>query len=200
MANHSDSSALQHPDQRFIEGLRRQDSAIIREIYTRYSGPVTNWVLKNNGDQEQAKDLFQEGLIQLFLIASDPDFQLRCTFGYFFTMICKRKWIDLLRKNKKEQDIRFWELSRINSEEQIHPSEEERLETLLEKETLLDQTFGQLSELCQKLLVLIRKGVPVQSIQDQLDMNAANTVYQRKRACTQRWMQLFQEQWQKREV
>ncbi|MCB0643089.1 MAG: hypothetical protein KDC44_15675, partial [Phaeodactylibacter sp.] len=152
---------------------------------------IISWVLKNNGSIEAAKDLFQEGLVKVFLMAGNPEFQLRCSFGYFFSVICHRQWIDQLRKNKKQQAVRLSELLRITNEEAIHPQEIDILEEALQKEELLDKTFLMLSELCQQLLLLVRKGLPVKEMVQTLQMNAANTFYQRKRACTHRWAQLF---------
>lgn len=190
MASNTPSTTV-HPDQRLIEGLRQGDNAVIQEIYDRYSKAIINWVLKNNGSAEAAKDLFQDGLIKVFLMAGNPDFKLRCSFGYFFSVICHRKWIDQLRKNKKQQAVRLSELLRITNEEAIAPQEKEILDEALLKEEVLDKTFGMLSELCQKLLLLVRKGVPVKEMVQTLQLNAANTFYQRKRACTHRWEQLF---------
>ena len=192
MTSNRPPSSKVHPDQRFIEALRLNDSATINEIYKRYSKPITSWVLKNNGSVEAAKDLFQEGMIKIFKMAGDPNFQLRCSFGYFFSVICHRKWIDQLRKNKKEHNVRLSELLRINNEEANDPHAKETIEEALLKEEILDKTFKMLSELCQKLLLLVQKGMAAKKIAETLEMNAANTVYQRSRACKLRWTQLFQ--------
>lgn len=184
-------SSKPHPDQRFINGLRERDGAVLEEIYQKYSGIIRKWVLQNNGSAEEAKDLFQEGLIQLFLIASDPHFQLSCSFGYFFQLVCQRKWYKELKKNKKDNEIRLSELDRINKQEVDPHIEKEALEEEIRKEEILDQTFHQLSDLCQQLLMKLKTGASASEIADQLEMNNANTVYQRRHACIKRWKQLF---------
>jgi RNA polymerase sigma factor (sigma-70 family) len=191
MKPHTPSSP--HPDQRYIDGLRRQDSVILEEIYQKYSGIIRQWVLQNSGSVEEAKDLFQEGLIQLYLIASDPHFQLTCSFGYFFQLVCQRKWFKELKKNKKDQEVRLSEQSRINIQESDPQLEKEKLEDEIRREEILDQTFHQLSDLCQQLLLKIKTGASASEIAEQLDMNNANTVYQRRHACIKRWKQLFDE-------
>ena len=54
---------LVHTDQRFVTALLQNDTALVKEIYERFAGNVKRFVLNNNGSEDEAADIFQEGLI-----------------------------------------------------------------------------------------------------------------------------------------
>ena len=87
-----------HVDQRYINGLLENHSSVIHEIYDRFSAKVKSFVLKNNGNEEDAADVFQEALINIYRQAKAGTFLLTCPFEAFLLLICKRKWINELKK------------------------------------------------------------------------------------------------------
>jgi RNA polymerase sigma factor (sigma-70 family) len=182
-------------DAAYVEGLRTGDSQVIEAIYARFSPHVIRWIEHNSGDRAGAKDIFQEALITIHGQVQNSDFKLHCSFGYFLEMICRRRWIDQLRKKKREQGVRKAELERISTEEEVEAGWEQ-MEQEVRKYELLEKTFQELSETCQQLLKLVQQGLSGTKIAQQMNMNSANTVYQRRHACVQRWTQLFQTEMQ----
>ncbi len=179
-----------HEDHRYIEALRREDKNLIREIYQKYAPQVSQWISKNSGSMADAKDIFQEGLISLYNKALDPNFTLNCSLGALLFTICRNKWTDQLRKKSATQKVSSEIKERLYSDPQIEHTLEQIEEAAI-RDQLLDSTFKQLSQLCQQLLALVAKGIAPADIALQLNMAEANTVYRRKKACTDRWKNLY---------
>lgn len=90
-----------HHDHRFIEFLKDNNSQGIDEIYALYSDNVKRYILKNSGNIEDAADVFQESLIDIYHLAHKPNFVLTCPFEAFLITVCKRKWLNILKKRTR---------------------------------------------------------------------------------------------------
>jgi RNA polymerase sigma factor (sigma-70 family) len=87
-----------HTDQRFVHGLLHNDTVVVRDIYDRFSGKVKGYILQNSGSEDDAADIFQEALIDIYQQAQNKALQLTCPFEPFLLLICKRKWLNELKK------------------------------------------------------------------------------------------------------
>lgn len=179
-----------HEDQRYIQALLNNDTRLIQEIYRHNSKQVNRWICKNGGSSDDAKDIFQEALIALYTKAAQGDLRLKAPLGALLLRICKNKWIDRLRKKNRSPEVRMEEGVRYKDESLQHLAEE--TETTHLKEQILEQTFQQLSDLCRQVLKLLSEGMKPSEVALQVDMSNANTVYRRKKACTDRWRDLYQ--------
>lgn len=93
---------LIHTDQRYITGLLQNDTALVREIYSRFAGKVKSHILQNSGSDADAADIFQESLIDIFQQAQYKGLQLTCPFESFLLLVCKRKWLNELKKRGRQ--------------------------------------------------------------------------------------------------
>jgi len=60
-----------HEDQKYIRALCSNDFVLINEIYDKCSSQCRNYVLKNNGSVDDARDVFQEALIDVYQKCKD---------------------------------------------------------------------------------------------------------------------------------
>lgn len=185
---------MQHTtDNQYLEALCAGNSSLLNEVYRKHSREVMLWVLKNNGDADDAQDLFQDALMAIYDRYCGRDFQLSGAFGALLMTVCRRKWFDRLSQKKREEGVRNAEMERYTEET---PEWEAAEEAMLQqkRQECLSQVFELLSEQCRKLLSLITADeTPVEQIAQQLGMANANAVYQSKHRCTARWRQLFYE-------
>ena len=89
---------MMHPDQRFITYLQQNDNRGIVEIYRLYAPKITRMIQYNSGDAADAADMMQEALVDIYRMSADGQFVLTCPFEAFLVTICKRKWLNVLKK------------------------------------------------------------------------------------------------------
>jgi RNA polymerase sigma factor (sigma-70 family) len=87
-----------HPDHRFIEALLSNDQKVVQEIYAKHSAKIKRYVTHNSGSESDASDVMQEALIDIYQQAKHKSFQLTCPFEPFLLLVCKRKWLNELKK------------------------------------------------------------------------------------------------------
>lgn len=139
-----------HTDQRFVSGLFQNDTAIVRELYNRFANKVKSYIVQNNGSEDDAADIFQEALIDIYQQARYKDLKLTCPFEPFLLLICKRKWLNELKKRDrhrvtKEPD----ELSDIGEDVL---AQAELIQAQADKAKLFMSMFEKLGERCREII------------------------------------------------
>lgn len=138
-----------HGDQKYIEGLLENNSFIIQAIYDKFVPKVVNYIKQNSGDLDQAQDVVQDTLMAIYTQASKKKLLLTCPFDAYFFLLCKRKWLNELKKTSNKT-VTITEAVLSNYDE----AQELALETsiLNEKEALFSEMFQKLGTACQELL------------------------------------------------
>ena len=138
-----------HEDQKYIDGLVNNNSFIIQAIYDKFVPKVINYVKQNSGDEEYAQDVVQDTIVIIYNQATQKNLQLTCPFDAYFFLLCKRKWLNTLKKlNNKEVTINEEVLSKDDDAAQF-VFETSIFETKL---NLFNQMFDQLGKACKDLL------------------------------------------------
>lgn len=178
-----------HPDQYFIEGLANNDSAIIQSIYKKFVPKVVSYVRNNSGDEDQAQDVVQEVMILLFNQAKAKQLQLTCPFDAYFFLLCKRKWLNELKKSSNKGVTIQDDFTSTNE------STEEMLaqtETFEEKQQLFDAMFQRLGEKCQEVLKWSFTLKSMEEVAEKLNVTYGY-VRKKKSLCTGQLTQWIQE-------
>ena len=140
-----------HADQLYIDGLANNDSSIINQIYKKFVPKVIYYIKNNSGNEDKAQDVVQETLILLFNQAKVKNLQLTCPFDAYFFLLCKRRWLNELKKSSNKEVTIPDDYTSINeSEVQMV----EQTEIFEEKQQLFDAMFLKLGDKCQELLKL----------------------------------------------
>ena len=178
-----------HSDQIYLDGLANNDSAIIQSIYKKFVPKVVSFIRNNSGDEDQAQDVIQEVMILLFNQAKANKLQLTCPFDAYFFLLCKRKWLNELKKvsNKGvtiDDDV-------TSTKE---PTEEllAQTEVFEEKQQLFDLMFQKLGDKCQQVLKLSFTLKSMEEVAEKLQVTYG---YARKKKslCTGQLTQWIQE-------
>ena len=137
-------------DEALLKGIRAEEDESFNVLYQRYFPMIQHLILKNNGQLEDAKDIFQEAVIQLFINARSRGFQLTSKLGTYLYSIARNKWMESLRKNANTELVEIQDTESdfvdINETDEI-PAEEKRIQKM--EELLL-----KLTEECRKVLRL----------------------------------------------
>jgi RNA polymerase sigma factor (sigma-70 family) len=165
------SISTTHTDQYFIDGLAQNNSSIINEIYKKYSPKIYNWIKQNSGDAEQAQDVFQEAIIDIYRKAKENAFILTCPFDAFLFVIVRNKWFSYLKNNK---NVVVTELG--NNGYDIIGDTMQDAEKIMQYEnqhTLLLQKLDELHDGCKELLKKSWSGLSMDEVASQLNVTYA---------------------------
>lgn len=98
--------------QQLINGIKTNDSVILKDFYKSNYRKIENLVLNNSGTVEHAKDIYQEAFITVWKRVKNETFIPKnetALQGYLY-QIAKNKWMDFLRsKTFKKTDTLFEE-------------------------------------------------------------------------------------------
>ncbi len=143
-----------HSDHKYIEALVKNDTRILNELYQKYSGKIVSFIIKNNGDYDDAQDVIQETLITIFNQAKERGFVLTCPFDAYFYLICKRKWLNKLNKKVIDKVTIIEEITSISDEQENIANE-----TLIfeEKTSLMMQKLQELGGKCKEIIEMAFK-------------------------------------------
>ena len=96
-----DSNLFSPLEKSLIDGLRAGDRHAVKQLYTDYFGYCTSFVINNQGDTEQARDIFQEALIVLFNNLRKPQFKLTCAVKTYLYSVVRNLWLKRIHKQSR---------------------------------------------------------------------------------------------------
>lgn len=140
-----------HSDQKFIEGLLKNDHKVISHIYERCAPKVIGYIKKNSGDEAQARDVIQESLITIYDQAKTNGLQLTCPFDAYFFLVCKRRWFNTLKKKRPDGVTIQEEITSIDAEEQAQANETSLYN---DRASLFNEMLASMGETCREIIKL----------------------------------------------
>ncbi|RYG06187.1 MAG: sigma-70 family RNA polymerase sigma factor [Chitinophagaceae bacterium] len=155
-----------HEDQRYVIALVNNDVALVNEIYKKCAAKVKSFVLFNNGSADDAADIFQEALVDIYNQGKYKNLQLTCPFEPFLLLVCKRKWLNELKK-KSASPV-------TNSEDDLlHIGEDtfEQAEVLAQQQeqtALFLKAFEKLGERCKEIIKWSMQGEAQEKVAETL--------------------------------
>jgi len=170
---------------KYIRALLENDYKILNEMYKKFLPKIEAIVLKNNGNKDDAFNIFQEALIIILRKSQQLGFELTSKFSTFLYGICWKLWLKELKKKKINQLINLPDeaLSITDLLEELM-KEEERYQLLLEK-------LKELSEKCQEIILLRLKKIKFKDIADTMGYENENTAIQKHFKCKKQLIKLI---------
>lgn len=177
-----------HTDQRFITGLLQNDTALVREIYSRFAGKVKTHIIQNSGSEDDAADIFQESLIDIYQQAQHKGLQLTCPFEAFLLLVCKRKWLNELKKRGRQGVTKAPDDVYDLGEDVFALAEQMQLQE--EKASLFIAMFQQLGERCREIINKCLSSKPQEEVAVELGVSYAY-LRKKKSECTAELIRLI---------
>jgi len=87
-------------DDEIIELMRNDNDAAINLAYRKHYNMVEQYVLKNSGSTEDAKDLYQDAFVAFYKKLKLPSFKLTSSISTYLFSIAKNLWLKKLRDRK----------------------------------------------------------------------------------------------------
>lgn len=134
-------------EQVLLKGLAESDKNSIESIYRENYPSIQTFVLNNNGSVDDARDVFQEAMIVLYLKAGIDSFELNCQIKTYLYSICRRLWLKRLQQLGKFS-------THVENLEDTIPVEEDMddHEKRNDDFNLMEQAMSKIGEPCKSLL------------------------------------------------
>jgi RNA polymerase sigma factor (sigma-70 family) len=126
-------------------GLRRNDPAVIRALYTRHFPSIKQYVLQNSGTANDAQDVFQEAVTVLWLSVKEGRIVPDADPGGFLYRVAKNKWLDVVRSAAHRHMKVVHNEQLLERHDEVHDDIEERL-------VRLRGVYDKLDDKCRQVL------------------------------------------------
>lgn len=158
-------------DREVLEKIAQGDERALDYLYKKYYRMMTNIVLKNNGTEDEAKDVYQESLLAFWQKAASGNLVLTSKISTFLYSICLNQW-------RKELDRK----SRLSNEQVDH--EEYQTHDAEERLKIVTQCIGELGDTCRKILTFYYfDGLNMTEIAKRLNFANTDTAKTKKYKC-----------------
>jgi RNA polymerase sigma factor (sigma-70 family) len=174
-------------EQSLLRGLAKNDSKAIESLYKSHFGMIQHFILNNNGNSDDARDIFQEAMIALYEKVQSDSFVLHCQIKTYIYSVCKNLWL------KRLQQMGRYANPLSTEEESI--SVETDLDELQQKDAafnIMNRALNSLGEPCKGLLegyYLEKKGM--QELAEDFGYTNADNAKTQKYKCLMRLKKLF---------
>lgn len=131
-------------------------------------------VLQNGGDNDDAQDIFQDGLMIMLEKIDNPEFVLTCKFKTYLYCVCENIWKSVLNKRKAASN---YFARKEEAEEEADFSETMDHDIY---EDIFRDVFNTLDQSSKTILQMYWQNIPPQKIAEKLGFTYG---YVRKRKC-----------------
>jgi RNA polymerase sigma factor (sigma-70 family) len=164
----------EYTDEEIVECLRNRQSYVVRHLSDRYMPMIRLMVYQMGGTIEDARDIFQDGLIIMLEKIDNKDFVLTCKFKTYLYCVCENLWKSVLEKRRAAAN---YITRRVDAD-----GDKDFTEIIDQKmyEEIFRDVFETLDPVSKKILNLYWQEMSPQEIADKLGYTYG---YVRKKKC-----------------
>ncbi|TSD67169.1 sigma-70 family RNA polymerase sigma factor [Inquilinus sp. KBS0705] len=177
-------------DSEVIIGILNNSDSVLKKLYLAYFPMVLQLVINNNGDEDEAKDIYQEAIIVLYNKIKRGDFELSSKLKTYIYSVCRRLWLKRLKQmNRYGGDIKdFQEFLLVEDEVEAHHDRDIQLNKMADALKLL-------GEPCKTIMEdFYMHSKSMQDICERFGYTNADNAKTQKYKCLQRLKKLFFQQ------
>ena len=178
-----------------LKGLAENDRKAIETIYRDNYNMVQALVLKNSGNVDDAKDVFQEAMIVLYERVQSEAFELNCQIKTYIYSVSRRLWLKKLLHQNRFLIADEPEHEVISLEEEVEEHEKQHTEFVM-----MERAMGSLGEPCKSLLeAFYMQKRSMQEIATNFGYTNSENAKNQKYKCLMRLKKLFFSQYKSHE-
>ena len=151
-----------YTDQEIVQGLKSGESFAVKYLAKENLSLIRYFISKNNGNDEYAKDIFQDALFIIIEKIYNNDFVLHGTLSTYLFAICKNLWSIELDKLKAAKNYE----TRCSIEENENDFTEFGDSAFYEK--IFRECFDSMDDVSQKILKMYWLEIPPNEIAEKL--------------------------------
>lgn len=168
--------------------LKEGDKKALNLVYKTHYPMVLHFIINNNGTEQEARDIFQEGFIVFYENLQEDDFTLNCKIKTYLYSVCRRLWLKRLQEKSKYS-------GKLEDFEGYIPIEENQAEEMDEKDRqfqAMHQAMSLLGEPCKTILEdYFIHDFNMQQITDKMGYTNADNAKNQKYKCLIRLKKIF---------
>ncbi len=137
---------MQYTDREIIVALKKgDDDAVLSFLYKAVLPKVKHYIKSNKGNEDEAKDIFQDAVIVFYKKAKQETLPENVNITAYICLISKNLWINRIKKMNKSSEL---------MDSHYIESDEDFLSSIIteEKKDALKNLLSQIGDECQKLL------------------------------------------------
>ena len=177
-------------DSEVILGILNNSETALKRLYVAYFPMVLQLIINNNGNEDDAKDIYQEAIIVLYNKVKRGDFELSSKLKTYIYSICRRLWLKRLKQlNRYGGDIKDFE-DYLPVEDDVEKHQDRDLQ--LNK---MQDALNLLGEPCKTIMEdFYMHSRSMQDICERFGYTNADNAKTQKYKCLQRLKKLFFQQ------
>lgn len=184
----SKNQSLLQEDQELIDGIAKGSTESLRIVYKDNFPLVLQYIVKNSGSEEDAKDVFQEAIIVLYDKINKGDFKLTSRLQTYIYSVSRYIWLKKLNSNEHLSTTIYQELEEtLMVENDLEESQAKELQF-----HLMEESLSLLGEPCQTIIKdFYIHDLSMQEICEKFGYTNANNAKTQKYKCLQRLKKLY---------
>jgi RNA polymerase sigma factor (sigma-70 family) len=185
-----DSNHSAPTDNEVILGILNNSESALKRLYVAYFPMVLQLIINNNGNEDDAKDVYQEAIIVLYNKVKAGNFELSSKLKTYIYSICRRLWLKRLTQlNRYGGDIRdFQEYLPVDNEVELHNDRDIQFDKM-------ENALQLLGEPCKTIMEdFYIYNRSMQEICERFGYTNADNAKTQKYKCLQRLKKLFFQQ------
>ncbi|MDR3712108.1 MAG: sigma-70 family RNA polymerase sigma factor [Puia sp.] len=198
------AAAGQFSEAEILEGFKRGDRIILSWLYRQNYAAVRSFVLSNSGTDQDARDVFQEGILAAWNNLSKNRYESREGKGLesYLRKICRFRWLERTRSaafryssamdtesfSGEENDFRGDSGGKQLPSTDLLNDSDDSLNQLIRKEEIdqARQLLARLRERCRKILYLFYyRRLSMEEIASEMELTADSAKNQKYRCLNQ---------------
>lgn len=179
--------SLYESDDAIIEGIRIDDERALAYLYKLHYPMVSHFILNNSGSDDEAKDIYQEGVIVFYEKIRDNKLELTCQIKTYLYSVCRRLWLKrLAEKGKYTTSMNDVEDFMTLDEDILQQEENER------QFGMMSDALEKIGDPCRSLLEdYYLRMQTMQDITEKYGYTNSDTAKNQKYKCLQRLKKIF---------
>ncbi|WKK84821.2 sigma-70 family RNA polymerase sigma factor [Marivirga arenosa] len=171
-------------DEQVLNRIKLGDESALDYLYKQHYKMMLRMVLRNNGSEQEALDIFQDALIVFWQKAMDEKFTLTSKISTYLFSICKNLWRKELDRKKKFEES--------DKEESEHNQFENQ-----EMVKIIHECINELGDSCKQILNYhYFDGLSMDQIAKKMGLANSDTAKTKRYKCKKRLDDLIRSRYQ----
>ncbi len=176
-----------------IIALKNGNQTALEQVYKQHFTSILHFVISNGGNNDDAKDIYQEAIIVFYENLQKPEFKLTCKIKTYLYSISRHLWLKEL--DKKKRFVQPTDPSNIEDNEVFMLLADDELSPHQLKEAqfkTMNHSLELLGEPCKTLLTdFYIHNLSMQEITQKMGYTNSDNAKNQKYKCLQRLIKIF---------